>query len=347
MVKLTVESGGSINDTATQNRLLFWYVHQGMWGRYSGSTESTMDRDLEAFESGGLDGLIAELELSRGTLQVRPEDFDTQTVGSRFYPILYMLTRVNDSKDFCTGLPLSQHLLGKGSNLEVHHVFPKALLYQNDYTQRRVNAVGNFAFLTGACNRTLGMRAPTDYFREVAERHIGALDSQWIPADRDLWEVDRYLDFLDARRRLLADATNSLLDGLRKGALSMDVVGTGSAVVSGGHDDELQAISDWCASLGLARPDISGEIVDDETGEPLVYPDAAWSEGMQRGLGEKVALLLDRDEETESRLGELGYRFFTPEMPWSITSKSCSTSIWTGTGLSARWAIIRRPPIRR
>lgn len=312
MVKYVVDAGGSIKDTSTQNRLLFWYVHQGMWGRYSSSTESTLDRDLAVLEEGGLEGLIAELELSRGTLRVRPDDFDTQTIGSRFYPILYMLTRVNDAKDFCTGLPLSQHLLGKGSNLEVHHIFPKAVLYQHHYSRRRVNAVANFAFLTGSSNRALGKRSPEDYFAEVAANHDGALISQWIPDDLTLRSIDRYLDFLEARRKLLAEVANQLLDGLHQGDLTKaDVVGVGGAGVGDEPDDELRALSDWCAELGLARPDISGEIVDDETGEPLVYPDAAWPEGMQRGLGEKVALLLERDEETEARLGELGYRFFT------------------------------------
>ena len=311
MVRFVVERGGWITDTATQNRLLFWYVHQGMWGRYSSSTESTLDRDLAALDQGGLDGLIAELGLSRETLRVRPEDFDTQTIGSRFYPVLYMLTRCNDSKDFCSGLPLSRHLLGKGSSLEVHHVFPKALLYEHGYLRRQVNAVANFAFLTGASNRVLGKRGPADYFVEVSGNHGGALNSQWIPEDRALWEIDRYLDFLEARRRLLSEAANSLLDGLRVGKLSLEVVGSGVGAVTDEPYDELKALSDWCASLGLARPDISGEIVNDETGEPLVYPDAAWPEGMQRGLGEKIALLLEEDEETKSRLGEIGYRFFT------------------------------------
>ncbi|MGB5756037.1 MAG: hypothetical protein WBM50_03910, partial [Acidimicrobiales bacterium] len=147
---------------------------------------------------------------------------------------------------------------------------------------------------------------------EVAANHDGALSSQWIPDDLTLRSVDRYLDFLEARRKLLAEVANQLLDGLHQGDLTKaDVVGVGGAGVGDEPDDELHALSDWCAELGLARPDISGEIVDDETGEPLVYPDAAWPEGMQRGLGEKVALLLERDEETEARLGELGYRFFT------------------------------------
>jgi hypothetical protein len=62
----------------------------------------------------------------------------------------------------------------------VHHVFPKALLYHADYAKKLVNAVGNFAFLTGDCNRKLGMRAPSDYFKQVAAVHPGALESQWM-----------------------------------------------------------------------------------------------------------------------------------------------------------------------
>jgi hypothetical protein len=38
--------------------------------------------------------------------------------------------------------------------------------------------------------------------------------------------------------------------------------------------------------------------------------DLAWPDGIQPGLTEPVAFLLERDEEMESRLGELGYRFF-------------------------------------
>ena len=311
MVRFVVEPGGSVSDTATQNRLFSWYIQQAMWGRYSNSTESTMDHDLAVLEESGLDGLIADLEVTRGTLRVRPEDFDTHTIGSRFYPILYMLTRVNDALDFGTGLPLSQHLLGKGSNLEVHHVFPKALLYDLGYLRPQVNAVANFAFLTSDSNKKLGRRPPSEYFAEAASAHPGVLASQWIPDDGALWATDNYLDFLEARRQLLATAANSLLDALNGGSADAHVAGSGGAPVDDGPNNELVSLSDWFAELGLARPDISGEIVDEETGEALVYPDAAWPEGIQEGLGEQVALLLERDEESEARLGELGYRFFT------------------------------------
>jgi hypothetical protein len=58
---------------------------------------------------------------------------------------------------------------------------------------------------------------------------------------------------------------------------------------------------------------VPAEISDADTGEALVYADAAWSDGMQAERTEKVALVLGRDEETEARLSELGYRFFTSE----------------------------------
>lgn len=312
LVRLVVDHGGSITDLTIQNDILFWYVHQAAWGRYSASTETMLDRDLAAIEEDGVEGLIRELERWRGPLVVRPEDFDTQTVGSRFYPVLYMLTRVHDAQDLVSGLPLSAHLLGKGSKLEVHHVFPKARLYEAGYVKKAVNAVANFAFLTGDSNRKLGMRTPVDYFTEAEAAHAGVLASQWITDDRSLWEIDNYPQFLAERRRRLAAATNAFLDGLRSGQPTADVQGVGSGVEDT-DDDALGTLSEWCASLGLARPEYPAEIVDPDTGEPLVYADAAWTEGMQVERSEKVALLLDRDEEAEARLGELGFRFFTSE----------------------------------
>lgn len=81
-------------------------------------------------------------------------------------------------------------------------MFPKALLYGEDYARPQVNAVANFALLTSASNKTLGKRPPSEYFPEAASAHRGVLTSQWIPDDRTLWDSDHYLDFLAARRQL-------------------------------------------------------------------------------------------------------------------------------------------------
>ncbi|MGH8904306.1 MAG: hypothetical protein ACRDYA_22135 [Egibacteraceae bacterium] len=216
MARLVVQHGGRLANARDQDRLLYWYVHTFLWGRYSAQTDTTIGRDLKALEQ-GIDGLIRELERSRGTLRVRAEDFDTWSVGARIYPLLYLLTRTRGTRDWGTGDPLSAHLLGRRSRLELHHIFPKALLYEREYSRPEVNAVANFCFLTQGTNLDIGRRAPEEYLPEVIAAQPGALESQWIPMNPDLWGVERYREFLAVRRALLADAANAFLDDLLHG----------------------------------------------------------------------------------------------------------------------------------
>ena len=108
-----------------RDKLLFWYFQAGMRGRFSGSIETKIDQDLSLIEEieGGLDRLIEQLHLGYGRLRVEPGHFDEWSLGARFYPVLYMLTRMGEAKDWGTGLPLKVGLLGPMNKLEVHHIF--------------------------------------------------------------------------------------------------------------------------------------------------------------------------------------------------------------------------------
>ena len=81
-------------DAEESDKLLFWFAQAGMWGRFSGSTETIIDQDLAALEgpNGGLDALIEQLRLWQGGLRVEAGHFDGWSLGARFYPVLYMLT---------------------------------------------------------------------------------------------------------------------------------------------------------------------------------------------------------------------------------------------------------------
>ena len=207
---------GHLVDATERDRLLHWYFQSALWGRFSGSTETTLDQDFEAIEDldGGLDRLLDQLRLWHGSLRVEPEHFRGWSLGARFYPVLYAMTRVGEARDWGTGLVLRRALLGRMKALEVHHIFPKALLYRNGFHRSQVNAVSNFCFLTKDTNLQISDRAPSEYFREIEERHPGALASQWIPIDEELWETEHYPRFLDERQRLLAAAANELLGDL-------------------------------------------------------------------------------------------------------------------------------------
>ncbi|NLM89504.1 MAG: DUF262 domain-containing protein, partial [Syntrophomonadaceae bacterium] len=95
MVRYIDKKNGQLS-AEERDKLLFWYLQAGMWGRFSGSTESVIDQDLAVLEDGGnvLDNLIEQMRLWHGTLKVEPAHFSGWSLGARFYPVLYMLTRI-------------------------------------------------------------------------------------------------------------------------------------------------------------------------------------------------------------------------------------------------------------
>ena len=114
------------------------------------------------------------------------------------------------AKDFGTGLVLKASLLGRMSQLEVHHIFPRAQLYKHGFKRPEVNALANYCFLTKETNLTISDRLPSEYFREVETAYPTdhVLASQWIPNDPELWKIENYRDFLEARKVLLAEEMN-------------------------------------------------------------------------------------------------------------------------------------------
>ncbi len=328
MARYIDRRGGQLTDATERDHLLYWYFHSAMWGRFSGSTESTLDQDFEAIEEvdGGIDRLIGHLRLWHGSLRVESGHFRGWSLGARFYPVLYALTRVGEAQDWGTGLPLKSGLLGQMNALEVHHIFPKALLYREGFEKSQVNAVANFCFLTKQANLQISDRPPSAYFPEVEARHPGALASQWIPMDRELWQTDNYPQFLEERQRLLAEAANRLLDDLLHEARGVEppapaepsvaVPMTEPAPVPGGiADDEEDAvirdINEWVRGHGLPAGQIEHELSHPETGDPIAILDLAWPDGLQQGYSQPVALLLGEEQATLQIANDHGFRHFT------------------------------------
>jgi len=320
--------GGKVSDGVEQDKLLFWYLHSALWGRFSGSTESVLNRDLEILEEleGGLDRLIGELQVWRGDLTVKPEHFSGWSLGARFYPMLYLLSRVCGAQDLCQGIEIKKGLLGGMHQLEVHHVFPKALLYKCGYNKAEVNAVANFCLLTKDCNLEISDKPPKEYFPHYEDLHPGVLASQWIPDDPALWEPEMYREFLEARRALLAQAANGFLDGLLHGTADLleaaedvqealvqspMIVGIPGSIESEEERDLLRECNRWVIHQGLPAGFFEYEVADPDTGEPLVILDLAWPHGLQRGLSDPVAVLLGEGASTLAAANTAGYRYFT------------------------------------
>lgn len=323
MGRYLMQRGGHLHDYRERDRLLYWYIHTFLWGRYAGSTETVLNRDLALIEEteGGLDRLIQELRQVRGDLRLQANDFWGWSRGARFYPLLYMLTRVSHARDWGTGLELSQHLLGHMNLLELHHIFPKRRLYEAGYSRPEVNALANFTFLTKETNLLVRDRAPAEYLEEYVAKHPGAVESHWIPMDRELWQVENYLDFLAARRELLAEAANTFLESLLGGEVpevpaAPSILEREAPVMVGGVDSEEEeqlvlSCNEWVREQGLPAGEYLYELADPETGSLLAIVDLAWPDGLQEGYSQPVALLIAEDPEVERVVNSAGYRFFS------------------------------------
>lgn len=316
MIAVIDQEGGKLA-SAEWDRLLYWHVHVFLWGRYAGSTESVLAQDINAVKGGdGIDGLLRLIKTNRPDLRLRPDDFWGWSTGARFYPLMYLLARMGHARDWGSGVELNSHLLGKNSSLDVHHIFPRKVLYDAGYNKSMVNQLANYAFLTKETNLEISDKFPSDYLPSYVAANPGAVESHTVPTDNpSLWELGSYEAFLARRRELLAEKANAILSALYEGKdlgeLPAAPKQPGSASVFDHDDEALSGLSDWLAEKGYERGVANfGACGTSKT----VIVDLAWPDGLQTGLGEPVALMVDSGPEERSFVTKLGYRVFeTPE----------------------------------
>lgn len=327
LARYLAQRGGRLEDSQERDRLLFWYIHTFLWGRYAGSTESVLNQDLGVIQQSenALNSLIEQLRQNRGDLHLNAGDFAGWGRNNRFYPLVYMLTRVGNARDWATGMDL-RSVVPK-PQLYLHNIFAKDTLYAHRYSRPEVNAIANFAFITSNAWTLLTKRNPADYLEEINLRQPGILEAYWIPLDRALWRVENYREFLKARQELLAAAANAFLDGLRAGTLPepahTSAVGEAIAMVnvqgSSENEDEdeliqLRLCNAWIKQQGLPEGEMMYELIEPQTHAPLIL-DLAWPHGIQEGYSHPVALLLGETKEFEEAAKQAGFTTFTAVAP--------------------------------
>ncbi len=312
MVAYLSRNNGKLSGAEEWDKLLYWYVHAFLWGRYASATESVLSQDLRVLDEGkGIDGLLDLIRQSRSDLILKPQDFWGWSKGARFYPLLYMLTRVSHARDWGTNTELSLSLLGKNSSLQVHHIFPKHVLYEAGKTRAEVNALANYAFLTQETNLEISDQKPEEYFPVYMKKCPGAIESHCVPTEPELLTVDAYPQFLARRRELLAEKANAILDELWNGTMGDQVAPMPKLIVL--DDDEDLAISEireWLKEQGFNAGIRDYGAVNGYGGMPIII-DVAWPDGLQEGFTEPVALMIGEEPGDVYKVNSAGFRVFT------------------------------------
>lgn len=220
---LTLREDPSIPATDVKRWVQRWYVMSVLTGRYSGSSESIMDRDIRRISEQGFIPFYDEIVASRLSdtfWEVElPQNLVTTSVRSGAW-MVYVASqaRAADNTLFTNGFKVADIIGNVG---DIHHIFPKGYLRDEiNAPQRLYNQVANYTFLEKRINIAIGKKSPkeyftiakdaivsgSDYFGDIADLETlqTNLEANCIPEGIFEMEAADYENFLVQRRQLMA-----------------------------------------------------------------------------------------------------------------------------------------------
>jgi hypothetical protein len=215
--------GGKFENDKEMRRFVHWMYAASTWARYSSQTDQKLDHDISLIQQNETPWkeLVDAIIEQRGRIDVKPSDLEGRIIQHPLYRMAFVMAKSRGAIDWFNGSPLdTTH--GPNYAIHSHHIFPSSLLYsdaggynrENHLHKKIVNEIANRAFLTGESNIGLSNTEPAEYLPQIERKYPGALAKQFVPQEPALWQLNRFQDFLSARRKLIAAAINERLDEL-------------------------------------------------------------------------------------------------------------------------------------
>lgn len=199
-----------------------WYVLSVLTGRYSGSPESKFYTDIRQINEIGVVKTLENIEaatLSDNFWNVAIVQNLAYTSTNNPTYLVYLAAQVasNDMSLLSNNISVRYLIELAG---DVHHIFPKEYLKINGYSKNMYNQDANYAFLDTQVNKSIGKKAPCEYFSEAlkqCETKTAAcgsitdieqlkknLAANCVPFEVCSMDYTDYPSFLEDRRKLMA-----------------------------------------------------------------------------------------------------------------------------------------------
>lgn len=200
-----------------------WYVLSVLTGRYSSSPESAFYKDIRQINEIGvvktLEGIeAAVLSDNFWNVAVVQDLSYTSTINPTYLVYLAAQVANNDMSLLSNNISVRYLIEIAG---DVHHIFPKEYLKANGYEKNLYNQEGNYAYLDTQVNKSIGKKAPCEYFAEALKQcetkevTCGSITNlnelkenlkmNCIPFEVCNMNHSDYTSFLEQRRRLMAE----------------------------------------------------------------------------------------------------------------------------------------------
>lgn len=199
-----------------------WFYYSQIRFRYISQLPQKLDKDLRIIstDQNPFDKLITLIEAER-KLEIDKDEFIGAGVSHPLWGLMKWYFKSQNAVCLSTGISIRKNM-GKKYELEYDHIFPYSVLAEQGYDMNNrikyalAQEITNRAVLTTIGNRSKYIKSAEAYLTEVRENFPGSLATQCIPEDSELWKLENYEKFLEARRKLLAKKLNEYLFGLTK-----------------------------------------------------------------------------------------------------------------------------------
>lgn len=199
-----------------------WFVMSLLTSRYSGSAETIFDYDIKSISRDGAEtalSLIEDSELSSafwesGLIQ----GLDRSTINSPYLNVFFAAqVKAGDPGFLSKDISVANMIEHRG---DIHHLFPKDYLKKRFSSKGDYNQIANYVYAQSEINIKVGNKPPRDYMQEMKRQCEGGtvvygnitsmadlkqnLQQHCIPIELFDMDIDNYSDFLEERRRLMA-----------------------------------------------------------------------------------------------------------------------------------------------
>ena len=209
-----------------------WYVLSVLTGRYSSSPETKFYSDIRQINEIGVVKTLENIEAATlsdnfWNVAVVQDLAYTSTINPTYLVYLAAQVANNDMSLLSNNISVRYLIELAG---DVHHIFPKEYLKSNGYDKNLYNQDANYAYLDTQVNKSIGKKAPCEYFAEAltqcdtkvitcgsitdSEQLKKNLEANCVPFAVCNMNHNDYPAFLEARRKLMAQKIKDYYYGL-------------------------------------------------------------------------------------------------------------------------------------
>ena len=209
-----------------------WFFMSSLTSRYSGSSESIMESDLNKVKN-AMDGNEYKTALSNIIDSTLTNDFwnislpndllltsnTISPVASAFFASLIF----NNTNALFSGKKVGDlfdpSIKIKKTSLDKHHIFPKEYLKAQGYELTLINQIANLTYLEYIDNIKISDTDPATYYTQIRSKYYQGRESELEESltlhglPKNFYEMD-YPDFLSARRKNIAGIIRKLYEKL-------------------------------------------------------------------------------------------------------------------------------------